>query len=54
MEELREILLKILNEKLYQIILSNPRAREGAFKIKLRPVMAHGQLLFQISAYEGT
>ena len=54
MEELREILLKILNEKLYQIILSNPRAREGAFKIKIRPVMAHGQLLFQITAYEGT
>lgn len=54
MEELREILSKILTEKLYQIILSNPRAREGAFKIKIRPVMAHGRLLFQLTSYEGT
>ena len=46
MEELREILLKILNEKLYQIILSNPRAREGAFKIKIRPLWLMGSFFF--------
>lgn len=54
MEELRDVLLKILTDELYQIILSNPRAGEGAFKIRVRPVMARGQLLFQCTVYEGT
>lgn len=54
MEELRKVLYELLSEKLYQIIISNPRIKEGAFKIKFRPVMVKEQLLFQQTVYEGT
>lgn len=54
MEELRQVLEDLLSEKLYQIIISNPRRKEGVFKIKIRPVMVKGQLLFQETAYEGS
>lgn len=53
MEELRQVLEEVLSEKLYQIIISNPRSKEGIFKIKIRPVMVKGQLFFQETAYEG-
>lgn len=54
MEELRKVLCELLSEKLYQIIISNPRMKEGVFKIKFRPVMVKEQLLFQRTVYEGT
>lgn len=54
MEELREVLNNILSDRLYQLILSNPRKKEGAFKVKFRPVMVKGELLFQMTVYEGT
>ena len=47
MEELKKHLEELLSEKLYQIIISNPRNKEGAFKIKIRPVLVKEQLLFQ-------
>lgn len=47
MEELKKHLKELLSEKLYQIIISNPRNKEGAFKIKIRPVLVKEQLLFQ-------
>lgn len=54
MEELRKVLYDLLSEKLYQIIISNPRIKESAFKIKFRPVMVKDQLLFQQTVYDGT
>lgn len=54
MEELKKVLASLLSEKLYQIIISSPRQKEGAFKIKIRPVMVKDQLLFQQTVYEGT
>lgn len=54
MEELKDRLEEILSEKLYQIILSNPRNREGVFKIKVRPVLVKGELCFQKTCWEGT
>ncbi len=54
MEELKKVLASLLSEKLYHIIISNKRQKEGAFKIKIRPVMVKGQILFQQTAYEGT
>lgn len=54
MEELRKVLYELLSEKLYQIIISNPRMKGGVFKIKFRPVMVKEQLLFQQTVYEGT
>lgn len=54
MEELTALLEGTVNGGLYQIILSNPREKNRIFKIKLRPVMIKGSILFQETAYEGT
>lgn len=51
MEELREILYKYLNKNLVQIVISNPRNREEAGKIHLRPVLVKDTLVFQASEY---
>ena len=54
MEELKKVLASLLSEKLYHIIISNPRQKEGAFKIKIRPVLVKEHILFQKTVYEGT
>lgn len=54
MEELQSHLEALLNENLYQIIISNPRNKEGAFKIKIRPVLVKEQLLFQETVSKDT
>ncbi|MDE7285285.1 MAG: SAM-dependent methyltransferase, partial [Lachnospiraceae bacterium] len=54
MEELKEKLSAVLSDRLYQIIISNPRKNEGAFKIKIRPVMVKGELCFQETIAKGT
>lgn len=51
---LTTLLRETVDDGLYRIILSNPRQRDGAFKIKIRPVMIKGALLFQKTTYEGT
>lgn len=53
-EQLTELLDKTVDGSLYQIILSNPRIKDGAFKIKIRPVMIKGSVLYQAEVYEGT
>ena len=52
MEELREILYKYLGQSLAWMIISNPRNREAAGKIHLRPVLVKQELLFQASEYK--
>lgn len=47
---LQTLLQETVNEGLYQIILSNPRAKDKVCKIKIRPVMVKGGLLFQKTA----
>lgn len=54
MEELKTALASLLSEKLYQIILSKPRQKESAFKIKIRPILVKEQLLFQKTVYKET
>ena len=54
MEELKILLQKILNKDLQQIILSNSRRPEQVQKVKIRPVLIRGELLFQETAYRGT
>lgn len=54
MEELREKLSGMLSDKLYQIIISNPREKGGAFKIKIRPVLVKDKLCFQETKSVGT
>ena len=53
-EELTALLRETVDDGLYQIILSNPREKDKAFKIKIRPVMVKGRVLFQKTTYEGT
>lgn len=53
MEELREHLEEFLTERLYQVIVSNPKYKEGAFKVKVRPVMVKDKLEFQQTVYKG-
>ncbi len=53
MKELEEKLTRFLSDRLYQIIISNPRQKEGAFKIKIRPVMVKDQLCFQETTWKG-
>lgn len=53
MDELRSLLQQSLNEELIQIILSNSRNTEEAFKVKIRPVLIKGSLFFQKTLYRG-
>lgn len=54
MEELKDKLAGFLSERLYQIVVSNPRTKGGAFKIKVRPILIKGSLRFQESVSRGT
>lgn len=54
MDELKRLLSRMLNEELVQIVLSNTRNAERASKVKIRPVLIKGQLLFQETLYMGT
>lgn len=53
-EQLKTLLQDTVDSGLYQIILSNPREKGKAFKIKIRPVMIKNRMLFQETVYEGT
>ena len=53
-EQLKMLLQDTVDNGLYQIILSNPRQKDKAFKIKIRPVMVKNKILFQKTVYEGT
>ncbi len=54
MEELRKRLADFLSERLYQIIISNPRRKEEVFKVKVRPIMMKGSICFQETISRGT
>ena len=54
MEELRNRLADFLSERLYQIIISNPRRKEEVFKVKVRPIMMKGSICFQETISRGT
>lgn len=53
-EALRTLLQDTVNDGLYRITVSNPRKKDKAFKIKVRPVMVKGTILYQETVYEGT
>ena len=53
MDELKELLREIMNEKLVQVVLSNSRDKSCGDKLKLRPVLLQGQLMFQSTRYAG-
>ncbi len=51
MEDLEKLLEEALNEKLIQIVLSNPRDSEKISKVKIRPLLLNGGLKFQATEY---
>jgi len=53
MDELSGMLGEIVNEKLVQVILSNSRDRAYGDKLKMRPVLLQGRLMFQSARYAG-
>ena len=54
MNDLHTYLSKICNDRLYQIILSNPRSKDEVTKVKIRPVMMKQELMFQETSFRGT
>lgn len=52
MEQWKTIIETYLDEKLVQIILSNPRVKDAGKKIQIRPMLIKGQLIFQASEYK--
>ncbi len=54
MSDLQIYLSKLLNEKLYQIIISNPVKKDAVNKIKIRPILMKEVLMFQETRFCGT
>lgn len=54
MERLKQIMEECLDQGLYQMIISHPHRKSGITKVKIRPVMIRGELLYQESRFEGT
>lgn len=54
MEEWKVLLDEVLNDRLVQMILSNPVDREKGNKVKIRPVSLKGEIWFQETLYVGT
>ncbi|MBQ7934616.1 MAG: SAM-dependent methyltransferase [Lachnospiraceae bacterium] len=54
MDEIGNLLEQMLTADLIQINMSNTRDAERASKVKIRPVLIGGQLLFQETLYRGT
>ena len=52
--EINNILEEWIDEDLHQIILSNSRDPERASKVKIRPVLVKGEVLYQQTIYQGT
>ncbi len=54
MNDLHTYLSELCNERFYQMILSNPREKDGISRIKIRPVMVKQELMFQETCFQGT
>ena len=53
-EEMKTLLTEVMDHGLYQIIISNARRKDELSKVKIRPVILKGVLLFQETVYRGT
>ena len=54
MEELRSLSGELLNVGLIRMTMSNPRSKEGAVKVKVRPVETKEGICFQFEAFTKT
>lgn len=53
MEELRTYLEQVFCIELLSAVLSNPRDKEKASKVRIRPVLKKGKLVFQFEVFKG-
>lgn len=53
MMRIEELLNTYINEQLHRIVLSNARTKEGVSKIKIRPVLIKGTLVYQCTQTHG-
>ena len=53
MEELKKILDTLLTEKLIQMVLSGRKSENSWLKIKIRPMIRRGDMIFQAAAWDG-
>lgn len=53
MEELKKLLDTILNKELFQLILSGRKSECPYLKVKVRPLLQKGELVFQSAAWDG-
>ncbi|MBO5341606.1 MAG: SAM-dependent methyltransferase [Lachnospiraceae bacterium] len=51
--KLEEKLAQYINISLKEIIISNPRNKEGVIKVKVRPILLKKELLYQVSSFKG-
>ena len=51
MEDLRTLLKDNLNKDFLTAVLSNPREKELATKVKVRPLLQKDQLVFQVETF---
>lgn len=54
MSELRTVLERYLDENLAQMVVSNPCSSEGILKVRLRPLLLKGELVFQAEEQKGS
>lgn len=52
MQDLKELLYKYITQSLRQAILSNPRVKDAAAKIHIRPFEQKGRIIYQASEYK--
>lgn len=53
-ENLRREVKESIDANLLRAVISNPKQKDGISKIKIRPVMMNGGLMYQITEYIGT
>ena len=53
MEELKKLLDILLTDKLIQMVLSGRKSESSWMKIKIRPILQKGSIVFQASAWDG-
>ena len=54
MEEIRTLCEECIGENLYQIIISKAKNPDSFSKVKVRPLLMKGELMYQVSEIRGT
>lgn len=51
MEDIQKLVSLYIDTELIQVIISNPRQKDGVKKIHIRPVLLHQNLVYQVASY---